>query len=92
MEADIKVGDLVKLVPPEMYVPGKWENQGRQERLYLRYSEALFEVLDLFENVDHELYVSVKNTRTLAGTNWVIGRVTKSDICIPDFSDIEELL
>lgn len=92
MEADIKVDDLVKLVPPEMYVPGKWENPGRQERLYSRFSEDLFEVLDLFENADHELYVSVKNTRTFAETNWVVGRVTKADICIPDFSDIEELL
>lgn len=92
MEVDIKVGDLVKLVPPEMYVPEEWENPGRQARLYLRYSEDLFEVLSFFEGNDHGLYVSVNNTRTLDKFNWVVRRVTKADICIPDFSDIEELL
>ena len=92
METDIKVGDLVKLVPPEMYVPEEWERPDRQERLYSQYSEDLFEVRDFFENKDHRLLVSVNNTRTLDKFRWVAGRVTRADICIPDFSDIEELL
>ena len=92
METDIKVGDLVKLVPPEMYVPEEWEGPGKQGRLYSRYGEAPFEVRNVYENADHELYVSVKNTRTFVEINWLARRVTKADICIPDFSDIEELL
>lgn len=63
-----------------------------QERLYSRYREDLFEVCFFFEDKDHELYVSVNNTKTFAETIWFVRRVAKADICIPDFSDIEELL